>query len=115
MTRLIFPTVAQSLKFIEAEHVLKRILAIDEKLFGPKHPNVAYALNNLAGNNREWDKHKEAEALLKRALVILEEAYGKDQPIVGNILEHYARLLHKMDRSVEAAELEKRYQTNFAE
>jgi tetratricopeptide (TPR) repeat protein len=97
-------------KFVEAERILKRILAVDEKAFGPKHPNVAFALNNLAGNYRMRGKYEEAEALLKQALKILEESLGKEHALVGNILEHYAHLLHKMDRSIEAEKLESLFQ-----
>jgi Tetratricopeptide repeat len=32
----------------EAEPIYRRALAIDEKSFGPEHPNVAGVLNNLA-------------------------------------------------------------------
>ena len=32
----------------EAEPLMRRALAIDEKSFGPDHPNVARDLNNLA-------------------------------------------------------------------
>ena len=82
---------------------------IDEEKFGSTHPNVAYGLNNLAGNYLARGKYDEAEALLKRALIILEESFGKEHPIVGNIVEHYARLLNKMGRSAEAEMMEKRY------
>jgi len=97
-------------KLIEAELILKRILAIDEKILGPKHPNVASGLNNLASNYRVRGKHEEAEALLKQSLKILEESLGKEHALVGNILDHYAHLLHKMDRPVEAKKLEIRSQ-----
>lgn len=97
-------------KLIEAGLILKRTLAIDEKILGPKHPNVALGMNNLASNYRERGKHDEAEALLKQALNILEESLGKEHGMVGNILDHYAHLLHKMDRPVEAEKLESRSQ-----
>lgn len=97
-------------KLIEAGLILKRTLAIDEKMLGPKHPNVALGMNNLASNYRERGKYDEAEALLMQALKVLEESLGKEHGMVGNILDHYAHLLHKMDRSVEAEKLESRSQ-----
>ena len=35
-------------RLAEAEPLLRRALAIDEKSFGPDHPKVAVRLNNLA-------------------------------------------------------------------
>jgi tetratricopeptide (TPR) repeat protein len=101
-------------KFVEAELILKRALAIDEKLFGPRHPNIALNLNNLAVNYRLRGRYDEAEVLLKQALEILEESLGKEHPLVANILEHYAHLLHKMDRSAEAEKLENRFRAIYS-
>jgi tetratricopeptide (TPR) repeat protein len=97
-------------KLVEAELILKRTLAINEKKLGLKHPNVALGLNNLASNYRERGRYQEAEALLKKALKILEESLGREHALVGNILEHYAHLLRKMERPVEAEKLESRSQ-----
>ena len=36
-------------KFVDAEPLYKRSLAIREKSLGPEHPRVAGSLNNLAG------------------------------------------------------------------
>jgi hypothetical protein len=36
-------------RLAEAEPLFRRALAIDEKSFGPDHPEVAMDLNNLAG------------------------------------------------------------------
>ncbi len=95
-------------KLVEAELILKRTLAINERILGPRHPNVALGLNNLASNYRVRGRYEEAEALLMQALKILEESLGKEHALVGNILDHYAHLLHKMDRPVEAEKLERR-------
>lgn len=101
-------------KFSEAEKMLKRIVKIDEKNFGPGHPNVALALNNLAANYRERGKFEEAETVLKRALNVLKEALGPEHPLIANLLEHYAHLLHQMNRPAEAQKLEKRYQAIYS-
>ncbi|MBC8286819.1 MAG: tetratricopeptide repeat protein [Nitrospinae bacterium] len=101
-------------KFVEAELILKRTLAMDEQISGPEHANVAFALNNLAANYRVRGKYEEAEVMLQRALKILEESLGREHPMVGNILEHYAHLLHKMGRSIEAEKLETRFQAIYS-
>lgn len=43
-----FPLMFQG-KYVEAESLHVRLLAIDEKVYGPGHPNVARDLNNWAG------------------------------------------------------------------
>ena len=48
----------------------RRALAIDEKAFGPDHPDVATALNNLAALLRATNRLGEAEPLYRRALAI---------------------------------------------
>ena len=50
---------------------MRRALAIDEKSYGPEHPNVARDLNNLALLLQATNRLGEAEPLMKRALVIL--------------------------------------------
>ena len=50
---------------------MRRALAIDEKSFGPDHPNVANSLNNLAWLLAERDDWAAAAALGRRAKPIL--------------------------------------------
>ncbi len=49
---------------------MRRALAIDEKSFGPDHPNVAIDLNNLAQLLQATNRLAEAEPLMRRALAI---------------------------------------------
>ena len=63
---------------------MRRALAIDEKSYGPDHPNVATALNNLAGLLEETNRLAEAEPLMRRALAIDEKSFGFDHPKVAN-------------------------------
>jgi tetratricopeptide (TPR) repeat protein len=55
---------------VEAEALYRRALAINEKYFGPDHPNVATDLNNLAELLRDTNRLSEAEPLIRRALAI---------------------------------------------
>jgi len=55
----------------EAEPLFRRALAIDEKSFGPDHPNVANPLYNLAGLLTDTNRHAQAEPLMRRGLEIL--------------------------------------------
>src|SRR5947199_589516 len=51
----------------EAEPLMRRALAIDEKSFGTEHPNVAIDLNDLAQLLRHSNRLAEAEPLMRRA------------------------------------------------
>ena len=52
---------------------MRRALAIDEKSFGPEHPNVARDLNNLALLLKDTNRPAEAEPLMRRALAIVSD------------------------------------------
>jgi tetratricopeptide (TPR) repeat protein len=92
----------------EAEPLMKRALAIDEKAYGPDHPNVATVLNNLVVLLQATNRLGEAEPLYRRALAIDEESYGPDHPTVATDLNNLATLLYAMNRQGEAEPLMKR-------
>jgi tetratricopeptide (TPR) repeat protein len=86
----------------KAEPLLRRALAIDERRFGPDHPNVTMHLNNLAELFRATNRFSEAEALLRRAIAIDEKSLGVDHPNVGSELNNLALSLMDAKRLVEA-------------
>ena len=51
----------------EAEPLYKRALAIEERVRGPEHPNVAALLDNLATLHHARDEFAQAEAYYRRA------------------------------------------------
>jgi hypothetical protein len=61
-------------------------LAIEEKAFGPNHPDVAASLNNLALLYRRQTKYADAELMYKRSLAIEEKTFGPDHPGVATTL-----------------------------
>jgi tetratricopeptide (TPR) repeat protein len=63
-------------KFAEAVPLAQQVLAIREKAFGPDHPDVATALNNLAVLYENQGRYADAEPLYKRVLAIREKALG---------------------------------------
>ena len=63
---------------------MRRALAIDEKSFGPEHPDVATDLNNLAQLLQATNRLAEAEPLMRRALEIDEKSYGPEHPNVAS-------------------------------
>jgi tetratricopeptide (TPR) repeat protein len=91
-----------------AEPLMRRALAIDEKTYGPDHPNVAIHLNNLAQLLQATNRLAEAEPLMRRALAIDEKSYGPDHPDVARDLNNLARLLQDTNRLAESEPLMRR-------
>ena len=92
----------------EAEPLMRRALAIDEKSFGPDHPDVARDLNNLAQLLQATNRLAEAEPLMRRALAIDEKSFGPDHPDVAIDLNNLAQLLQATNRLAEAEPLMRR-------
>ena len=67
-------------RYSDTEPLLKRALAIQEKVLGPDHLNVGISLNNLARLYQVQGRYADAEQLYKRALAIQERAIGPDHP-----------------------------------
>jgi tetratricopeptide (TPR) repeat protein len=86
----------------------RRALAIDEKSYGPDHPEVATDLNNLAGLLQATNRLAEAEPLIRRALAIDEKSYGPDHPDVARDLNNLAGLLQATNRLAEAEPISRR-------
>ena len=102
-------------RLAEAEPLLRRALAIDEKSFGPEHPNVANRLNNLAGLLSATNRLAEAEPLFRRALAITEKSFGPEHPNVATGLNNLAELLRNTNRLAEAEPLSRRHLRILAE
>ncbi len=79
-------------RLAEAEPLMRRALAIDEKSYGPDHPNVAIRLNNLAMLLQATNRLAEAEPLMRRALSILETSLGPDHPNTVIVRDNLAAL-----------------------
>jgi tetratricopeptide (TPR) repeat protein len=65
-------------RYAEAEPLIRRSLAIREKVLGREHPDVARSLNNLADLYERQRRYAEAQPLFERALAIRERAVGPD-------------------------------------
>ncbi|CAB1119264.1 unnamed protein product [Ectocarpus sp. CCAP 1310/34] len=92
-------------KFTEAEPLYGRSQAIQEKVLGPEHPDVATSLNNRAGLLRAQGKFSEAEPLYKRTQEVFEKSLGRDHPNVATILNNRALLLYAQENYTEAIPL----------
>jgi tetratricopeptide (TPR) repeat protein len=74
--------------------VLRRALAIDRSVLGPRHPETATTQANLAGVLLDANAVNESVQLITEAIAILEESLGADHPRVGisaSILGHGLR------------------------
>ena len=85
-----------------------RALAIDEKTYGPEHPNVATDLANFAALLQATNRLEEAEPLMRRALAIDEKSYGPEHPDVAIRLYNLSLLLQATNRLEEAEPMMRR-------
>jgi len=60
----------------EAEQLMRRALAINERIYGPDHPNIGLGLNNLGSLMQANNNFEEAEHFFQRALQITERTLG---------------------------------------
>ena len=95
-------------RLVEAEPLMRRALAIDEKSFGPEHPDVATRLNNLASLLQDTNRLVEAEPLYRRAFAIDEKSFGPEHPKVAVGLSNLASLLQSTNRLADAEPLIRR-------
>jgi tetratricopeptide (TPR) repeat protein len=92
----------------EAEPLLRRAVAIKERILGPDHPNVAACIGNLAHLLHATNRLDEAEPLMQRALAIDENNDGPDHANVAIRLNNLASLLQDTNRLDEAEPLMRR-------
>src|SRR6185312_376195 len=95
-------------EWAEAEPLIRRALAIDEKNLRPEDPIIAIHLNNLAMVLKDTNRLGEAEPLMRRALAIEEKSFGPEHPNVARDLNNLAQVLQDADRRVEAEPLMRR-------
>ncbi len=86
---------------VNVEPLYRRALAIRERASGPRHPEVAVLLNNLAEHLRREGRVREAEPLYRRALDIQEMRVGS-HPDYATTLNNWAEFLAGRGRKNEA-------------
>ncbi len=95
-------------QYAAAEPLYRQALKIDERSFGPEHPDVAINLNNLAQLLQDTNRLAEAEPLMARVVTIFEKSLGENHPNVAIALNNLATLLQDTNRLVEAEPLMRR-------
>jgi len=78
--------------YFEATEIAKQALAAAKRKFGPEHPVVAKALNNLATLYFVQGRDADAEPLFNGALALLKKALGPAHPAVAAAHSYLAEL-----------------------
>ncbi len=73
-----------------------------KKAFGPDHPDVAQALNNLAALYARQGRNAEAERLFKQSVATFEKTLGPNHPELADVLENLAGLYKDQGRYADA-------------
>jgi tetratricopeptide (TPR) repeat protein len=81
-------------RLTEAGRTLKRALAIDEKVYGPDHPEVAADVGNIGSILSDQGDLAGALEYARRALAIDERVYGPDHPTVAIRANNMGQILH---------------------
>jgi Tfp pilus assembly protein PilF len=95
-------------KYSEAIPLAQRVLVAREGQFGPDHPLVATALNELGVLYRYQGRYAEAQPLFQRSLAIQEKVLGRDHPNVATALNNLAGLYSNQARYADAEPLYRR-------
>ena len=92
----------------EAIVMLRRALAIREKVHGPEHRAIAATLHDIGVNRLTVHRYGEAEAAYKREIAILEKLAGKDSLDVVEPLYDLGWLYLVADREKDAVAIYQR-------
>jgi len=76
-----------------AREAYLRALAIDERTFGPNHPNAARDISNLGGVLQALADYDGARKAFRRALTIDERAFGPNHPNVAAMVNNLGFVL----------------------
>ena len=88
-----------------SESLNQRVLAMDRKLYGDRHPHVADDLINLGAIKYDLGHYPEAEQFDRQALDITQSFYGQNHPATASALTILGRTLVSEGKNDEAAGL----------
>jgi serine/threonine protein kinase/tetratricopeptide (TPR) repeat protein len=88
-----------------ADALNKRVLEMDRKLYGNRHPNVGEDLINIGALQFQLGHFAEAEQYQRQALDIIQGFFGKDHPETASVRTALGRALVPQGRLDEANEM----------
>ncbi|MES1243980.1 MAG: tetratricopeptide repeat protein [Acidobacteriota bacterium] len=89
----------------KAEAMIRKLLKLKERIYGPDHPEVAASLHDLAGVMADQERFAESEALLYRSLQIQLSLAGPRYASLLPTLVNLVDLLAVQGRAAEAEPL----------
>ena len=92
-------------RFDASDDLNKRVIEIDRRLLGNRHPNVADDLINLGASQSSRGHHADAERYYREALSIFEEWYGGDHPETASARTTLAQAVAAQSQFEEATRL----------
>lgn len=92
-------------RFEEAERLIRRTIALDEKYRGPESTDTAMSLESLALLFHTQNRQREMEPVLTRVIGIYEKALGPQHARVASSLNNLAALYRSVGRLNEAEPL----------
>jgi tetratricopeptide (TPR) repeat protein len=92
-------------KFDDAEKLFREGLAIDRRVYGDDHPEVAQHLNNLGGLQVSAGRPVDAEQSFRDALGIQRRAFAENSWQVATTMSLLANALIRQTRYAEAESL----------
>jgi len=95
-------------KFIDAEPLLRRALAIRERVLGPDDPSVADSILKLARLLGAQNRSADAERFFRRAIAIQEKAFGPESSEVADTLYQFGEFKRSIASFGEAQTVQKR-------
>jgi len=95
-------------RFDVSDSLNRRVLEMDRRIYGDRHPNVADDLINLGASQTSRGHHSDAGRYYRDALEILEHWYGTDHPETASAMTILAQALSPQGQFEEASELLRR-------
>lgn len=89
-------------QYAESEHYIQSVLALQEELLGPVHPQIALLLNELVDVKDAQGKYDDILTLLQRALAIQEATLPADHRDISSTLNNFGALLMRQGKSEQA-------------
>ncbi|MCG3164156.1 MAG: Serine/threonine-protein kinase PknD [Acidobacteria bacterium] len=100
-------------EYAEAERLYQQAVALQRKLFGENHQDLAGLMNNQAFLLREKGDYAGAEALFQQTLALNRKLHGELHPVTANTISNLAEVYFYKGRYNDALRLYRRALDDF--